>query len=79
MFFILFLLNITKLTNLNERTNSKNRVNFFVGVNWEYNRYCFIMLTVPVEVFIETSLVILSDGASQNLRKFLWKKSTFYN
>lgn len=26
----------------------------------------------PVEVFIETSLVILSDGASQNLRKFIW-------
>lgn len=28
----------------------------------------------PVKVFVETTLMILPDGASQNLRKFLCKK-----
>lgn len=29
----------------------------------------------PVKVFVETTLVILPDGASQNLRKFLCEKT----
>lgn len=29
---------------------------------------------LPVKVFIETTLMILPDGASENLRKFLCKK-----
>lgn len=29
---------------------------------------------LPVKVFVETTLMILPDGASQNLRKFLCEK-----